>query len=128
VSDADVAVLHAPAELNFQPLSVALVDAQNTVTRIAERLGEPITEKLRQAASSLHFSGRTWKTICTEAGLGSLARELQQAHVYTKRDDALLLLEEVGRLPENRQLTIPTNWRLQRTAFYEILEKRILEN
>lgn len=128
VSDADVAVLHAPAELKFQPLSVSLVEAQDTLARIATHLEAPVVEQLMLAASNLHFSDRTWKTICINAGLASiaadLAKHLQRSHVYSKRDDAVLLLEEICLFPQDQNPVSPTKWRLQRTAFYELLEKR----
>jgi hypothetical protein len=57
-ADADVAVAHAPAELGYAPLSVALVDVEVT---LAAMTGAP--EAAMARARRLHFKNRTWERV-----------------------------------------------------------------
>ena len=65
IADADVAVLHAPVELGFQPLTVALVDAEAAVgkTLQAGLITPGLATALQASARRLHFRDRTWEAI-----------------------------------------------------------------
>ena len=64
-ADADVAVAHAPVELGYAPLTVALVDAEATLgTMTADGVlsaGDADVALVR--ARGLHFKQRTWERI-----------------------------------------------------------------
>src|SRR5690606_8104116 len=64
-SDADVAVLHAPAELGHAALTLALVDAEETVERMVSAgvLGAVEADAALAIARALHFKDRTWDEI-----------------------------------------------------------------
>jgi hypothetical protein len=99
-ADADVAVMQAPAELGYQPLTVALVDAeaalaallaQGAIDRLAHR-------RLLARACQLHFKQRTWPAICDDRDVAVLA----EAQPSRKGDDARALLDRLrgGLLPK----------------------------
>jgi hypothetical protein len=93
-SDADVAVTHAPAELGYRPLSLALVDAQATIACVSGKLCNAETEALVDAARNLHFSRRTWRSVVSSAGLGGdHLHVLKSNAVSVKRQDAEQLFQ-----------------------------------
>lgn len=97
VDDADVALLHGPAELGYPALSLPLVNADATLERIAaEGTLEPARiARLRAATAGLFYKRRSWPAVVEAAGMaGDGAALLQLLHasaVDRKRQDALLL-------------------------------------
>lgn len=103
--DDEVAVLHAPAEAGWHPLSEALVDMRCSLAA-AERAGviDPAERALIVGAAKVtFFAERTWPVVLDRAlaaGLlparrGVLAAWLREGGVAQKRADALLLLDEI---------------------------------
>jgi hypothetical protein len=98
VDDADVALLHGPAELGYPALSLALVNVEATLDRLETlgRLGGKDLERLRTAARALFYKDRTWPAILSGAGLAENRADLIQLilaeNVDRKREDALALL------------------------------------
>lgn len=122
-SDADVAVTHAPAELGYRPLSLALVDAQTTIACVSDKLCKAETEALLHAAGSIHFSRRTWRSIVSSAGLGSDHLNLLKSNaVSAKRQDAELLLHVLATGDLTPQE--PGTWSFQNTMFFQALFER----
>lgn len=123
VSDADVAVSHAPGELGYRPLTVALVDAEATL-EACRNMHEPAEQnRLLRAAHTLHFTRRTWRAIVAEAGLNPVsAHLLTQNAVCVKRNDAARLLAALnaGKLPPEPQRA----WKFQNTLFFQQLAAR----
>jgi len=100
-ADADVCLAHAPAELDFMPLSEPLVDVEATVAAMEVTPSEAIA--LRLAAQSLYFADRTVEAMVAEAGLpASFADRYRAARVRAKAADALLLVERLRALPPGR--------------------------
>ncbi|TYC65779.1 TfuA-like core domain-containing protein [Stappia sp. BW2] len=132
LSDADVAVTHAPAELGYCPLTLAMVDAESTLSAAVQKgfISESIHDRLRNAATGLHFTRRTWPQVIKDAGLSEnegarFMDKLPEFERSSKRNDAeelLLMLKEITE-PENDDG--PTNWKLQNTLFLKSLEKDI---
>jgi hypothetical protein len=98
VDDADVALLHGPAELGYPGLSLPLVNADATLDRLDCK---EVVEKydiltLRKSARSLFYKERTWFTVVesadTQADRAALLQLLHAATVDQKRADALTLL------------------------------------
>ncbi len=101
VEDADVCLAHAPAELDFMPLSEPLVDAEATIAAMHVTSAEAIA--LRLAASALYFADRTVEAMVERAGLPSAyADRYRAARVRAKTADALLLVERLRALPSGR--------------------------
>ena len=98
-ADSDVALLHAPAALDYRPLTLPLVDAEDTISTLAEtgRIDLAARNAMLASARDLHFSRRTWNAVVAKAGLKATLIPLLQNHAPgLKARDALAL---VARLP-----------------------------
>lgn len=98
IDDADVALLHGPAELGYPALSLPLVNADATLDRLEAMGGinaHDIT-RLRNIAGHLFYKDRTWPAVLKQADMGeqgkSLLQLLHAAAVNQKREDALALV------------------------------------
>lgn len=98
IDDADVALLHGPAELGYPALSVPLVNADATLDRLEalETLDKYDISRLRDAAGSLFYKDRTWSAILEVAHKQEdktlLLQLINAATVNQKREDALALV------------------------------------
>ena len=122
-SDADVAVSHAPGELDYRPLTIALVDAEATLEACRAAIAPEEHDALLNAARKLHFNRRTWRAMATEANLNlETANFLAGNAVSAKRNDAARLLGLLGsgELPSPP----PQSWKLQNTVFFQQLATR----
>lgn len=104
VDDADVALLHGPAELGYPALSLPLVNVEATLERLGG-LDQGDLSHLRDAAHRLFYKDRTWPTILKAADTAedpvALLQLLHAATVDQKREDALALVSELsGFLPK----------------------------
>lgn len=96
VDDADVALLHGPAELNYLALTVPIVSVDATMQK-ARNLGLLSHQQcgaISAAARSVYFKDRSWKRITQAVGMDwtMLCPIIEQAWVDQKRLDALKLL------------------------------------
>lgn len=112
IEDADVCLAHAPAELDFMPLSEPLVDVEATVA--AMRSGGALTADeaaaLLAAAANIYFADRTVAAMLETAGLSAAYADRYRAwRVGAKAADALLLVERLRALPPGR--IAPPDWR-----------------
>ena len=102
IEDADVCLAHAPAELDFMPLSEPLVDVEATVAAMDVTATEKIA--LRVSAQSIYFADRTVEAIVAGAGLPpEFADRYRASRVRAKTADALLLVERLRALPAGRR-------------------------
>ncbi len=135
-ADADVAVLHAPADLQFRPLTEAMVDVEASLENVlAHALIEPEENTaLRRVARSIHFKHRTWRAILDRSGLAAdrrqvIARLFRAHRTSQKRDDARALLRHLG---SSGASAPPNRWEenepFARTLFFDALERRALKN
>jgi hypothetical protein len=133
VADADVAVIHGPAELRYRPLTEALVDVEASLQFLAHQgFVEPVEiEALWLAARKLHFKVRTWRTIFDHAGLvphrrDTLAQLIRAHAVSQKREDAYALLHHLG---SSRATAAAGAWRsaepFSNSLFFVELERRV---
>lgn len=126
-SDADVALLHAPEELVFKPLTVPLVDVDATLNAllIHARLPQFAYTQLWTRSRALHYKQRTWQRMAE--GLdpailtpGELDQLVNQYGVNQKGEDAIRLLEFLA--GDNPITSSGTRaWQLSRTHFFEKL-------
>lgn len=131
VRDADIAVFHAPAALDFKPLTLSLVDFEASLEEWQQNpalyadmhamLGAH-WQAIAQAGEDLHFTKRTWRRILRHAGLSVAADDgflqlLQARSVSQKQADACAVLavcqKHVDVQVESR------DWKLQNTLFFE---------
>ena len=132
LSDADVAVTHAPAELGFCPLTLALVDAEATLAAALHQdlICESMHGKLLRAATDLHFTRRTWSQVLSDADLSGNDRTqfvecLPEFEQSVKRQDAELLLRTLKENIEPEIYDGQNSWKLQNTLFLKSLEKDV---
>jgi len=95
VDDADVALLHGPAELGYPALSLPLVNVDATLDRV-EGLDKSAILMFRDIAAALFYKDRTWPAIIKAAGKAEdrdrILQLLHAATVNQKREDALALV------------------------------------
>lgn len=110
--DADVCLAHAPAELNFMPLSEPLVDVEASVANLLD-LGVIDAEQAWRwlhAARDLYFADRTVDAMLERAALPKeLGVAYRRHRVGVKARDALALVERLRSLPQGR-VQPPRGW------------------
>lgn len=89
VDDDAVAQLHAPAELDYQPLTEALVDIEATLAAAcgAGAIGADEEQELVRIARRLHFKERTIEQVVAASSLPAGRREEIQALLSGSRVD-----------------------------------------
>lgn len=123
LDDGDVALLHAPAELAFKPLTVALVDVEATVVELLAhaRVSQVEARALLAAARRLHFTQRTWTAVARDAGMRE--EDIAPFRVEQKAADALALIE---RMHAPHEAGAPCyRWTLNETLYLSRLEGRL---
>ncbi|MCJ8150385.1 TfuA-like protein [Shinella sedimenti] len=125
LDDADVALLHGPAELAYPALSLPLVNVDATLDRMeAERIVETReAARLRDAARRLFYKDRTWPAILKAAQNRTewtvTTQLLTEWTVNQKRQDALALVQEMtswsGKKPEKR-----SDWTFRATSLWRM--------
>jgi hypothetical protein len=130
--DSNVALLHAPKELGYAPLTIPLVNVRPTLRRLAELqiLTAEHAVEIEEAAARLFYKERTWSAILARARLSpdvnreALATKLNAEYVDQKRADALELLQALGRAPgparRSRQ-----EWAFNATSLWKRLQDEI---
>jgi hypothetical protein len=122
VDDSAVAQLHAPAELDYQPLTEALVNVEATIRRLAARglIDSAIAASLAASARALFFKRLTYEVVVVRAGAPEGTLDLMARNrVDQKRADARALTalmqaqdDALGAKPA-WELARPTAWRRQ---------------
>ena len=109
VADADVALLHGPAEVGFMPLTVALVDAELAARNLFESnvISNIEFSKLIDASSLLGFASRSWSKVVSASGLvppraNIILEALLTSNVSQKRVDAMQLIAAIRTLTRKR--------------------------
>jgi hypothetical protein len=112
VDDSDVAQLHAPAELDYMPLTEALVNVEATLAALvaARCIDRRIAEELGAIARPLFFKSLTFEAIVARAALRAAEADrlldlIVKHRVDAKRRDAHLLVASLEALPAGRRAT-----------------------
>jgi hypothetical protein len=133
--DDDVAVLHAPAEEGYRPLSEALVDMRATL-KAAARAGvvsAKTARALEHLAQATFFKDRSWQKISSLAAadglpkrqLARLVEWLPDNRVEQKRRDALLLIAAVRRHLSRPARPFRPRFTFQHTAFWQTVVEAV---
>jgi hypothetical protein len=133
LDDEAVALVHAPQELGWLPLSVPWVDFEPTIEALHANgeISPGERKKLLLAGRFLHFSERTYAKVVDECHFARKPRRdhilaaIRKNRVERKRNDARLVLEWLRRdefLPVNR------DWRFAATSHWELLHAEITRN
>ncbi|QRK07264.1 hypothetical protein JQX13_45695 [Archangium violaceum] len=132
--DDEVAVVHAPAEEGYRPLSEAMVNIRATLAS-AERAGVVRLETratLERIAKGLHYPERCYPALLAQASregvpaveLERLRSWLPRGRINQKREDALAMLrdmrEELANHPGPKKVT----YSLSRTDAWEEARRR----
>jgi len=128
--DDEVAVLHAPGELGFRPLTDAMVDIRATLEK-AKRHGIAsvrTAHSLEKIGKALFFKDRAWPTILDQgvklglprSQLAELAKWLPANKVSQKQRDALAMLRAMSK----PRPALKPNFRFQPTEFWRALVVR----
>jgi len=104
-ADADVALVHGPAETNYLPLTIPLVDVADIIARMlnAGIIDAPLAMTLDDLARNTYFKSRTWQALLSGAGLSaslraSILQWIEGSGPAAKARDALLLIERLAHL------------------------------
>lgn len=135
--DDEVAVLHAPADLDFRPLSEAMVNIRATLAAAvaAGVLDEALHDALIEEAKSRFYAERAWPVLYArvrESGapapiLDGLITFVESHRVDQKRLDALALLDRLAALrahPPGRKIVAYT---FSHTDAWEALRRRVTD-
>ncbi len=123
--DDEVAIVHGPAELDYLPLTEAMVNVRATVEAAvkASILGAAAADAILRLAKAMFYKERTWSAILAAAarsGIPSPACEafrvwLPGGAVDLKRADAHWMLEEVGFLLRSGRGRFQADFEFQET-------------
>lgn len=122
--DADVAQLHAPAELNYLPLTEPWVNIEPTFALMDRQgvIGAQAVRLLAATARRMHYSERTYREIVrrteglTPTEADTAVHWLADHAVDQKRIDALAVLDWLRAQPEQRSSCPDLSWRLEETT------------
>ena len=103
--DDEVAVLHAPAELGFKPLSLPMVNVRTTIHKLIlkDLICPDIGNRLIDIAKSIFYQHRQWEAIFNiyDKRYEKLPAEtdylvlMEEHYIDQKRNDALELMEQL---------------------------------
>lgn len=109
--DDEVAVVHGPEELDYAPLTEAMVNVRATMEHAVESgvLAAEDGQAMVRLAKAMFYKERTWEallaqavgTALTDAGKAALTKWLPTGLVDRKRRDADALLQALRRLAES---------------------------
>lgn len=105
--DADVGLVHAPAELGYMPLTEPMVDVEATLARLAELgLLAPRERSIILAHARTMFFGDRTMDLLIPSSLAARREALLDAYethrVAQKQADALALVARLRELPDRR--------------------------
>jgi hypothetical protein len=132
--DDEVAVVHAPAELGYRPLSEAMVDIRATIAaaKSANVISQRSADRLVRIAKDRFFKERNWDVLFAHAAnvglpklqLARLVRWLPANRVERKRLDALGMIEAMRQLLGARPRPFRPRFKFQHTVYWQSLIER----
>ncbi|WP_170415747.1 TfuA-like protein [Ruegeria atlantica] len=129
--DDEVAVLHSPAELGFQPLGTPMVSIRATVkyAQSAGILPPESAAKILEHAKSRHYRHRTWqdigKVLKDLPGVTALVDWLPEGEIDAKADDARAMLALMADCLSQGTLPPSPVTRTETTLVWKQLRNRI---
>ncbi|HYO91565.1 MAG TPA: TfuA-like protein, partial [Pyrinomonadaceae bacterium] len=115
--DDEVALVHAPEELGFRPLTEPLVNIRHNLRRAQKRriVSARTAALVLKYAKQLHYTARTYDAVLEKARLATCElSELEILHdflcreaVNLKREDAFALVDAIGARIAGRQAWAP---------------------
>ncbi|WP_170329001.1 TfuA-like protein [Ruegeria arenilitoris] len=129
--DDEVAVLHSPAELGFQPLSEPMVSIRATVTQAqtAAILPSDTASEVLRCAKTMHYRNRIWSDILAALqdlpGIAEFEDWLPTGRIDAKARDAVAMLERMSEHLAGSPLPPTDIARTERTLMWKALRARI---
>ncbi|MDK4717630.1 TfuA-like protein [Rhizobium sp. CNPSo 4039] len=128
--DEAVALIHAPEELDWLPLSVPRVDYEATFERLSslDLISANERERLLLTAGYIHYSRRTYRSIVAACAFLDEHRKrwllaaIENWKVELKRADANLVIEW---LDANEKAAPKSPWAFAATSHWEILRREM---
>lgn len=129
--DDAVAVLHAPEDEDFRPLSEALVDMRATLAKATHAgiVSRRTARRLEDRAGQIFFKERSWERLLAAADdvpsrqRDALRRWLPAGRVALKQRDALALMAVIKRGLAGPPKPFRANFVFQRTAFWQAVAR-----
>lgn len=125
--DAEVALLHAPRELGYAPLSEPLVNIRATLERLlgGGLIDDRQLQALLGAASSIFYKERTWRAILAAARLPAdervrIGELVRRSRIDQKAIDAAALVRAVEQADDVRLAGAPA-WEFSHTSYFGML-------
>ncbi|MEH2084472.1 MAG: TfuA-related McrA-glycine thioamidation protein [Nostoc sp.] len=132
IDDDEVALIYGPEDKEYRPSSEPMVNVRSTFRRAQDEgiISESLAQQLTAIAKSIYFPERTFATIFRQAAtvgvspqkLEEIANFIKNKYVDIKRQDAILLLENLRDLPEKPAQ--PPNFTLARNHLFSALYQR----
>ncbi|MCP4764956.1 MAG: hypothetical protein GY875_01660 [Gammaproteobacteria bacterium] len=127
--DDEVAVLHGPAELNYLPLSLPMVNARATIQSAATSsiITQAVADALIVIAKSIFYQQRDWREITRQARnlevdsdqIAAFERWLPQGERDLKQQDAQCLLDELSSISESGVNSIAAPFQFEWTVMWD---------
>ena len=132
IDDEAVALVHAPQELGWLPLSVPWVDFEPTIESLYAKGDLTVSErkKLLLAGRFLHFSERTYAKVVEACHFARKPRRdqiltaIRANRVERKRADARLVLEW---LQKGEFTSAKRDWSFAATSHFELLQAEVTQ-
>jgi hypothetical protein len=128
-ADDEVAVIHAPAEVGYAPLSDALVDMRETLAAAAAGgiIGAETRDRLVHAARATFYQERSYDRLLDQAEALSIGADdaarlrdwLPDNRILLKRRDALELLRLVATMAAGAPEPFRASFRFERASVWE---------
>jgi len=124
IDDADVALMHAPAEMNYLPLTVPMVNVRATLLNALSKglMTASEMDALERAAQAIFFKERDWKRILESCNSlnsrrkAAISRMLPTVAIDQKRRDAIELVERLT-IADSEPMPV-AKWTFQTTSFW----------
>ena len=132
--DDEIAVLHGPAELDYIPVTEAMVNVRATIAKALQLqvVAPSLATTLVEIAKALFYKRRTYEAILGRASelgashdaLHRFAEWLPQGQVDQKRQDALAMLKVMSDHLTHGVTPLSVNYRMAHTFAWEFARRR----
>jgi len=132
IDDAEVAVLHGPAELGYPSVTEALVNVRANLSRARSALSNAARRAVLQSAVAIYYKDRTWDRILAKAVADGVARDeaarlkdwLKKNSFDLKRRDAGTLLRLMKARESDFDQPLRVSYAFEDTSFWQELIDR----
>jgi hypothetical protein len=131
--DDEVALLHGPAELDYPPLTEAMVNIRATLAAATRDgvIGTPLAEELVGLARTQFYKERTYTAMFEAAGAAGLDKEavarlgdwLPAGRIDQKRADALEMLDAIDVCVVAREPPLRVDYKFADTAAWQAVKR-----